>query len=173
VLTIHGGHVLDMLWSVLGAPRSVEVARLWSAVGDFTVLETGERLAKDAPDNLVAVLDLGGVPVNFDLSYTAAREATTIEFFGTHGSIHLAGPGQPQLGPLTGVLVDLDGRATPLPDRTVAGVALDREHPGFAVALAYRQLAQAAADGVPPGLPDFPHAAAVHEFLTTLEAAGR
>jgi hypothetical protein len=52
VLSIQGGHVLDMVQRVLG-PATVGSTRIWPAVPEF-VIDTGERLPRDAPDNAIS-----------------------------------------------------------------------------------------------------------------------
>ncbi|MGH3434398.1 MAG: Gfo/Idh/MocA family protein [Thermocrispum sp.] len=172
VLSIQAGHTLDMLGTVLG-PARVDTARLWSAVPEFLV-DTGERLPRDAPDNLAAVLDYGGVIAVTQFSQTGPYESFELEILGTEGLLHVASTGQPQFGGLT-------LSVTPLGSRTAEALQprgdlpytspLPAEHPGHNVASAYLALADAIHTGhaaVPP--PDFDAAVSLHELLDQIAA---
>jgi predicted dehydrogenase len=171
VLSIQGGHSLDMLVSVLGEAGPVQAAEIWTAVDEFTVLETGERLPRDAPDNVMAHLALGGVPVTLQLSQTSARSSTTIDILGTVGSIRITAPDQPQMSPLDVTVTDL-GMAPGLLSISEAqpSIGLDRTHPGYNVAQTYRLMSDVAwgrADR--SSLPTFDRAVSVHRLIEEIE----
>lgn len=172
VLSIQAGHTLDMLGTILGRPK-VHSARLWSAVPEF-LLDTGERLPRDAPDNLVAVLDYDGTVAVTQFSQTGPREAFAVEILGTEGLLRLTATSQPQFGGLT-LTVDSLGSATaeklePRPDLP-AGSPLPAEHPGHNVASAYAALAAAIRSGRADSLlPDFRTAVDLHELLDVIAA---
>lgn len=172
VLSIQAGHTLDMLGTILGRPK-VHSARLWSAVPEF-LLDTGERLPRDAPDNLVAVLDHDGTVAVTQFSQTGPREAFEVEILGTEGLLRLTATSQPQFGGLT-LTVESLGSATVekleprpnLPDDS----PLPAEHPGHNVASAYAALAAAIRDGRGNSLlPDFRTAVDLHELLDVIAA---
>ncbi|MEV7007324.1 Gfo/Idh/MocA family oxidoreductase [Streptosporangium sp. NPDC051022] len=171
VLTIQAGHTLDMLGTVLGRAR-VSSARLWSAVPEF-LLDTGERLPRDAPDNLVAVLDYGGVVAVTQFSQTGPNESFELEILGTEGLLRLEGTGQPQFGGLT-LSVTPFGSGTPEvlePGREPYASPLPPGHPGHNVASAYAALAEAVRTGRPDALlPDFRVAVSQHELLDIIAA---
>jgi predicted dehydrogenase len=170
VLTIQAGHTLDMLATVLGTP-SVLAAKLWSAVPEFLV-DTGERLSRDAPDNLVAVLDYGGVVATTHFSQTGPTESFGLEILGTTGMLRLSATGQPQFGGLSLDVTELGAdKATVLsPDPGLSrATTLPEKHPGYNVSLAYAALA-AAVRGEPAEipLPDFRVAVDLHELLDVI-----
>jgi predicted dehydrogenase len=181
VLSIQGGHVLDMVQRVLG-PASVGSARIWSAVPEF-VVDTGERLPRDAPDNVVALLDIGAaekIPVSVHLSQTAAAQGFGFDVHGTEGSIGLRSAGQPQFGGLALTVTAL-GASAPVAVGPRPGLhpsPLPAGHPGQNVASAYAALADAVlGDGggcTGTGgeiLPRFADAVALHELVDAIAAA--
>jgi predicted dehydrogenase len=177
VLSIQAGHTLDMLGAllvpVLGRPR-VHSARLWSAVPEF-VVETGERLPRDAPDNLVTVLEYGGTTVVAHFTQTSPRESFALEIHGTAGMLALRSAGQPQFGGLELTVMPLDRRSAETvpdddPDLTYRS-PLPGDHPGHNLASAYAALAEFVHTGrsaVP--LPDFRAAVELHELLDAVRA---
>lgn len=175
VLSIQGGHTLDMLLALLGDPGPVHSARVWTAIDEFTVLETGEKLPRDAPDNVAALLEVGGIPVTAQFSQTSARSFSTIEILGTEGSLLIEAPDQPQMSPLTVTVRKLDGTPVPLPTEVPAvGGGLDPSHPGFNVALAYRHLVDAVTGARSvAALPTFHRAVTMHDFVDAIDARAR
>lgn len=167
VLTIQGGHALDMLGSVLG-PARVHAARMWAAVPEF-VVDTGERLPRDAPDNAVALLDLDGIVAVTQFSQTGSRESFELEILGSTGMLGLRSQAQPQFGGLTLDITPLGtGAAEPVDPRPDLPYAspLPAEHPGHNVASAYAALASAVRTSVvDPVLPRFADAVDLHELL--------
>lgn len=175
VLTIQGGHVLDMAVSILGADyasASVRYARVWTAVDEFVVAGSGERLPRDAPDNVVAVLDLAGVPLTLLLSQTSTRPGARIEVQGTEASLLLEGPEQPQMSPLVLSRTALHGYSESVDVVQNGGSGLDPQHPGANVLRVYEQIAAAASGATPDGLPDYDQAVALHELLAKIELSG-
>ncbi|GII97069.1 Gfo/Idh/MocA family protein [Sinosporangium siamense] len=170
VLSIQGGHTLDMLGVILG-PARVGAARLWAAVPEF-LTDTGERLPRDAPDNLVVLLDYDGVVAVTQFSQTGPSESFELEILGTEGLLRLAGSCQPQLGGLT-LSVTPPGSGTaetvePRPGLPYAS-PLPAEHPGHNVASAYAALAAAVRkERADVALPDFRAAVNLHEFLADI-----
>jgi predicted dehydrogenase len=172
VLTIQGGHALDMLRSVLGparvSPISISGGRMWAAVPEF-VVDTGERLPRDAQDNAVALLDLDGVVAVTQFSQTGPAESCELEILGTAGMLRLRSHAQPQFGGLTLDVTPLGaGAAEPVELRPALAYAspLPAEHPGHNVASAYAALAWAVRTSVvDPVLPRFADAVDLHELL--------
>ena len=178
VLTIQAGHTLDMVARLLG-PAAVVSARLWSAVPEFLV-DTGERLPRDAPDNLVAVLehgrafDHGVVIAAVHVSQTGSTESFALEVLGTAGTLRLTSTGQPQFGGLSADLAPLGGTAAGVePDPALAYVSpLPAAHPGHNVASLYAALADAERTGrQDPILPRFADAVALHRLLDDIARA--
>lgn len=178
VLTILGGHVLDMVQRVLGS-ATASTARIWPAVPEF-VLDTGERLPRDAPDNVVALLDTGHgddrVPTAVHLSQTAAAQGFAMDVHGTEGTLHLSAAGQPQFGGL-GLAVTPLGASVPSTVEPRRGLpyasALPAGHPGQNVASAYAAMAHAVRSGErDPLLPGFDQAVALHELLDAVTEVG-
>jgi len=173
VLTIQGGHAIDVLASILGGePGPLLAAKMWTAVDEFTVLETGERLARDAPDNVIAIVEIGSVPVSVQLSQTAASTIAEMKVLGTEGVLTIRTADQPQMSqpeisfvPLSGEpeLVGLDDR--------LSGIALDPTHPGYQVAIAYRALAQTIVGRPTEGLPTFTDVLPLHDLLDSFQEA--
>jgi predicted dehydrogenase len=148
VLTIQGGHAIDMLTTMLGRPARPVASVTWTAVDHFTVLETGEQLARDAPDNAIVILDLGGVPVSMQLSQTAAATDVSMQILGTQGQVTLVAPDQPQMSRPEVSFTPLSGPRKALgADEAIPGIALPPTHPGYQVAIAYTTFARAVRDG--------------------------
>ncbi|MCM2391887.1 Gfo/Idh/MocA family protein [Streptomyces albipurpureus] len=176
VLTIQAGHTLDMLGVILGRPR-VDSARLWSAVPEFLV-DTGERLPRDAPDSLITVLDHAGVVTVAHISQTGPRETFALEILGTEGALSLTGTSQPQFGGLTLAITPLGGTSEEIAphDGLPYPSPLPASHPGHNVASAYAALTAAVRDGHRDSLiPDFQAAVDLHVLLEEIErtAAGK
>ncbi|MES9541479.1 Gfo/Idh/MocA family oxidoreductase [Actinomadura sp. NPDC000600] len=172
VLSIHAGHTLDMLGTVLG-PARVSAARMWSAVPEFLV-DTGERLPRDSPDNVAALLNYAGVVVVAQFSHTGPNESFELEILGTEGLMRLSSTSQPQFGQLTLEVTPLGSRdrdvLQPRGDLPYAS-PLPANHPGHNVASAYAALADAIRTGhaLTP-LPDFNVAVQLHELLAVITA---
>lgn len=148
VLTIQGGHAIDMVMTMLGKPARPVTSVVWTAVGHFTVLETGEQLPRDAPDNAIVILDLGGVPVSMQLSQTALLTDVSMQILGTQGQVTLVAPDQPQMSRPEVSFTPLSGPRKALgADEAVPGIALPPTHPGYQVAIAYIAFARAVRDG--------------------------
>src|SRR5690606_4262607 len=174
VLTIHGGHTLDMLGRVLGRP-GVRGATMWTAVPEFLV-DTGERLPRDAPDNLVAVLDYDGVVAVTQFSHTGPNESFELEIYGTGGMLRRAAGRQRQLGGLTLTVTDFGSRTPrvvePPPDLPYAS-PLPADHPGHNMASVYAALADVIATGRPAAgaePADFRTAVETHSLLELIAA---
>jgi predicted dehydrogenase len=175
VLTVQAGHTLDMLGQLLGSPRPL-ASRLWSAVGEFTVEGSGRKLPRDAPDNLAAILDYGGVITTTQFSQTSADSAFSLEVLGTEGVLRMNGAGQPQMSPLSLSIVPLGGAETSIPadSDTVIQAGLPIDTPGYNVSLAYSALLKAIRTSSRDArLPDFRQALRLHEDLASIEALGR
>src|SRR5439155_6958045 len=156
VLTIQAGHALDMTGQILGDAQ-VSASQLWCAVDEFIVQETGERLPRDAPDNLAALLSYQhGVVVVAQVTQTSAETAFHLEILGAEGVIKLAGRGQPESARLTLSITELGGTERIVTPAALELRGLTREAPGYNVALAYAALAAAVrAPHRDPRLPDF------------------
>lgn len=172
VLTIQAGHTLDMLGTLLGK-ATVHSARLWSAVPEF-IMDTGEKLPRDAPDNLVAVLDYGGVVAVTQFSQTGPHETFELEILGTEGMVRLSSAGQPQFGEPALTVTPLGSRdAEPVPGDPGRAYSspLPPGHPGHNLASAYAALADFVHTGQSATpLPDIPAAVALHELLDAISA---
>lgn len=148
VLTIQGGHAIDMLTTMLGRFARPVAAAAWTAVDHFTVLETSEQLPRDAPDNAIVILDLGGVPVSVQLSQTAAATDVSMQILGTQGQVTLIAPDQPQMSQPDVTFTPLSGPPRALgASEAVPGIALPPAHPGYQVAIAYKAIARTIRDG--------------------------
>jgi predicted dehydrogenase len=170
VLSIQGGHVLDIVESILGRPGEVRFASVWNAIDEFVVLETGERLPRDAPDNVIAVLDIAGVPTTVQLSHTAAAPVTLIRILGTTGEVTIKAPDQPQMSAPVATLTGLDGSRELGGSNGIPVPGWGAENAGYNVGLVYGALAEAAAGG-DADLPLFSRAVELHRLIDAIERA--
>ena len=161
--------MLDMLVAVLGQPGPVFAAQIWTAVDEFTVLETGEHLPRDAPDNVMTHLELGGIPVTLQLSQTSTRASTTIDILGASGSIRITAPDQPQMSPLDVTVTDHGGTPAMLPT-PATGQGLARRHPGHNVATAYARIVEVVSGHTDSSaVPGFDGAVSMHRLVEEIE----
>jgi predicted dehydrogenase len=145
VLTIQAAHAIDMLNQLLGDPQVLH-SRLWSAVPEFRIAETGEVVPRDAPDNVLVELDYAGIVASIHASQTSARPTADIEIFGSRGNLRLSATGQPESSAMN---LDIYG-ATPdiverySPEQLAAGSVngLPVTSPAFNLCLAYGAMAE-------------------------------
>ncbi len=185
-LNIQGGHAIDALRFVAGDIASLAgvVATQFDAV---EVVETGERVAKDAPDQiLVSGLMVSGAALSICISGgVVAGHAIALEVFGETGTLAVGWP-----GPLNFQMSELTLTGATLPERSLAaipvadsgdipaGLPTVQPYPGVDVPHAtlvnvahlYRGLAAAIRSGGPVA-PDFGTGLELHRLLDTIIAA--
>ncbi|WP_328394059.1 Gfo/Idh/MocA family protein [Nocardia sp. NBC_00416] len=146
VLTIQAAHAIDMLSQLIGQPTVLH-ARIWSAVPEFTIAETGERVSRDAPDNVLVELDYGGTVVSVHASQTSARSIGEIELMGTEATLRMSTTGQPESAAMDLEFHDL--RSGNAEFHTAEDLAAKYESslavtaPAFTLNLAYAAVAEA------------------------------
>lgn len=165
-MTIVGGHTLDHVEFCFGevvelsATVSVQVPR-WNLV------DTGETVDADAPDNILVTGTLSGGGL---LSYQAASvpyngSGWRMEAYGTEGTVVATTDGLPQITPVTlaGSRGDAPLAPLELPARPAAGFAVP-DGPGHNIARSYARMAEVIRGGG-SAEPDFDRALEVHRLL--------
>src|SRR5437868_3897808 len=177
VLTIAVGHSLDVLNHVLG-----EFADL-SAVSDLlrpliTIEETGEQIAKTAPDQIAVIgtLTSGAIASVHVREAVAGGTGFLWEINGTDGTLRItADAAYPEIYPLT--VAGAHGRNEPaelavptaLTQKWPTLTSLDGA-PAFNVGRAYAAFAADIRNGT-HSVPDFADAARRHEIIAAIERA--
>ncbi|SRR6266536_1386001 len=156
VMTISGGHALDVVRHALGEFREVS-AVLTTRTPHRTIRETGEPLQVTSPDQVLisGVLE-NGVPVSAHIQW-GGPESTglRLEIHGRNGLLALAADRSLNGGPL----------------RLSTGEVFD-DPPSTAVAALYTAFAAAIENGSPMN-PDFDTAVGLHRLLDAVRAAAR
>ncbi len=93
ILSIYGGHFLDMLFHVVGAPQTVS-AIVTPQFPAITLIETGETFANRTPDQVVAIgtLARGGV---FSIQIEGGKRNNSglqIDITGMEGDLKISNP---------------------------------------------------------------------------------
>jgi len=189
-LAIQGGHAIDALRFCVGewADFSSLVANQFP---EIEVIETGEHLPKDAPDQIAVsgVLASGAVATVQITGGTVAGHGISLDIFGTEGTLSAGWDGG-----LNFQMSELRLRGARLPQRTLEELAIPEgydpgvvladftgrsPYPGIAVPRAtvanvvnlYRDLERAIRSGVTPS-PSFADGLSLHRLLDRIEAGG-
>jgi predicted dehydrogenase len=176
VLSISTGHVLATLARAVGRLGSVS-AVVATVNREATVIETGQTVAVNAPDQVVLAgrLDNDAV-VSIAVQGGAAPRATSFEvrIVGTEATLTVR-PAAPGGIHITDWAISIAGRDgsdehLPVPDRLVSVPASVPGGPPRNVAILYRLLARSIADGQPV-IPDFATAVDHHQTLEAIRKA--
>lgn len=186
---IQGGHAIDALRFCVG--EIIEIGGIvLNHYDEVEVIETGEHLPKDAPDQILATGRLeNGAAVSIAIhGGIVAGHSIAMELFGEEGTIRVGWP-----GPLNFQMSDLRLEAACRPDPTLADVPIGEgydpgiippgvvgraPYPGVAVPRAtlvnvanlYSDLRAAICEGG-NGFPDFRLGLDLHRLLGTIEAS--
>ena len=170
-LTISGGHNMDAMCMVLGELTEV-TARVTTRIKEWTATETGERVAVDAPDNIIAAGQFaGGAEAAIHIAAVPSNPSgSRLEIYGRDGALLITNRGSLSIGPnqLYGgrgkeALAEMavPDRFTVAPEGTPAGSPRN-------VAQAYARFADAFA-GQDAFEPDFDLAVRRHRLIDALE----
>jgi predicted dehydrogenase len=90
VLSIYGGHFLDVLFQIVGPPKDL-TAIVETQLPELTVLETGKTVSSAKPDEVMAIgaLENGGL---FSVQLEGAQKFPTVlqsDITGTEGVLRL------------------------------------------------------------------------------------
>jgi predicted dehydrogenase len=178
LLSIHGGHSIEAFCLCLGEFRDLSsvVARQFD---ETTIAETGERLAKDSPDQIAVagVLESGAVATIHVQGGTMRATGLWLEINGMDGDLILSSPaGGVQISELTlrGARKEHTA-ASPLPEMAVPDhyrevPAAVPAGPALNVAQQYARLAESIRNGT-PAMPDFEAAVVRHRMLDAIQRA--
>jgi len=165
-MTIVAGHTLDQVEHLFGELTEVS-ATVGVQVPQWRLVDTGETVEADAPDNILVHGTFAGGGL---LSFQAATvphngSGWRLEAYGTEGTLVASSAGLPQIAPVSlsgsrgnDALVPLD-----VPEREPLGLSLPAG-PGRNIARSYARMAQAIHEGA-SAEPDFDAAAGVHRLL--------
>jgi predicted dehydrogenase len=172
VLTIPGGHTLDLIGFLLGDPVSLS-AEAPSQITEAFVADAGKSVPVDSPNQVAVCGTLAsGVVLSLHLrGFVPKTNDIELRIAGTEGQLVLAGSGMAQTADLT---ITLGGRADQ-PQRLVVPddyrmPALPAAGPAVNVAYAYRQLARDLRAGSRPAT-DFERGLQVHRILDAIRLA--
>jgi predicted dehydrogenase len=170
-LTIMGGHTIDTFCHCVGAFSELS-ARLDIRVPQWRVIETGEMVDVDGPDNVL-------IHGRLQSGATAAVHVTAVphegiggrmEIFGREGTIIATFPEGPNIGPTRVLLSKGGGELTELsaPDRFVQVPEGTPRDSIYNVCQVYSRFA-AEAGAAERQVPDFEDALQLHRLLDAIE----
>ena len=173
-LSIHGGHALDLLATVVG-DLSDATARLATRVPVWRTA-SGTAVTVDAPDTcFIAGSATGGAEVGVAIrAVPGGSSSWSLTVHGTRGMLRLAADGPPTVGPNTVALARNGGAlqlVEPRPELEFAPPELP-SGPARNVARAYGRIGAwwgAALPSSRPALPDFAAGLAMHRVLEAIE----
>lgn len=176
VLSISAAHVLSTLERAVGRLRSVS-AVVASLNREATVIETGERVAVDAPDQVVVAGRLeSGAVFSLAVQGGAAPSAPGFEarVIGTEATLTVrpASPGGFHITEWAVSIARGDGshQGLPVPERLIPVPVSVPAGPARNVGILYRVLAGQIRDGQPV-TPDFADAATHHDLIDAIQRA--
>lgn len=170
-LTIQGGHGIDALCFVLGEFAEL-AARVSTRIPEWRLVDTGATVPVDAPDSVSVVgrLERGTEVVIQVASAPVQPSGYRLEIYGRNGTLIVATPGSPNIGP--NHLFGAKGGAAPepltVPDRFTLVPEDTPAGPPRNVAQIYAGLADARTEGK-PFEPDFDLAVTRHRLLDAFE----
>lgn len=168
-MTIVAGHTLDQVEYIFGRLTEVS-ATVAVQIPEWRLVDTGETIEADAPDNILVNGTLAGGGL---LSYQAASvpyngSGWTMEAYGTEGTLVASSAALPQITPisLSGARGNdpLALRDVPEPESEGLSVPVG---PGHNIARSYARMAEAIRDRA-EAEPDFNHALGVHRLLDSV-----
>lgn len=168
LMTIVGGHTIDALSYCL-SPFIEVSASITTRLPEWELSDTGEKIAADAPDNVIVGGTLeGGAKASFHAaSVPHNASGWRMEIYGTEGTTFATTSGLPQITPirLHGARGSNTMEDLPLPGSLTDGFP---GGPAGNVGRAYQHMADAIRTGASFS-PDFDHAETVHHLLTVIE----
>lgn len=173
LLTIQGGHSIDALCYCLGAGFDALSALVATRTPEATVIETGETVHVDAPDQVMVAGELhGGVSTSVHLQGGApAMAGFRLDIHGDGGALSLSGAGAHNSDlVLTSMIDGHPAEEIAVPDRYFSGAPGLPPNPAGNVARQYLSLAGQIRDGRVTG-PSFGDAVAVHQLLHAIQAS--
>ncbi|MGB5432518.1 MAG: Gfo/Idh/MocA family oxidoreductase [Acidimicrobiia bacterium] len=171
-LTIVAGHTLDHVEYLFGKLTEVS-ATVGVQVPQWRLVDTGETVEADAPDNILLNGTLaGGVLLSFQVASVPYNgSGWRMEAYGTEGTLVASSAALPQITPIsllgargTDPLAPLD-----VPVSEPDGLAVPTG-PGHNIARSYARMAQAIRKGA-SAKPDFSDAVRVHRLLDSVRAS--
>jgi len=169
-MTIVAGHTLDYVEYCFGKLAEIS-ASVRVQVPQWKLVDTGETIHADAPDNILINGTLAGGGL---VSYQAASvpyngSGWRMEVYGTEGTVVASTAVMPQITPviLSGARGNDPLAPLEVPRRQSAGLAVPAG-PGRNIARLYAQIAEAIRDGA-AAEPDFDHALEVHRLLNSVQ----
>jgi predicted dehydrogenase len=174
-LTVRGMHSLEALCLCAGELTDVS-ARIATQVKQWRVVETGELVDVEVPDNVIVSGTLaGGALVSAHIANVpSATPGFRMEIYGSGGVLHVSTGGAPQRDANT--LMGAKGRARlalmEVPAHYVEVPADTPAGPPHNVAHLYRRLANAIRDDTAVA-PDFDHAVKRHHLIDAITRSSR
>lgn len=165
-MTIVAGHTLDYVEYIFGGLTEIS-ATVGVQVPQWRLVDTGETVEADAPDNILVNGTLaGGGLLSFHVASVPYNgSGWRMEAYGTEGTLAASSAALPQIAPISlsgslGIdpLAPLD-----VPERKIVGLSVPAG-PGHNIARSYARMAGAIRDGA-AAEPDFGHALEVHRLL--------
>ncbi len=165
-MAIVAGHTLDYVEYVFGKLTEIS-ATLGVQLPKWRLIDTGETVEADAPDNILVHGTLAGGGL---LSFQAASvpyngSGWRMEAYGTEGTLVASSAALPQITPisLAGAAGNDPLEQLEVPKPAIAGLSVPAG-PGHNIARSYARMAEAILDGA-PAEPDFGRALEVHRLL--------
>ena len=168
-MTIVAGHTLDYVEYLFGKLTEIS-ATVGVQVPRWRLVDTGETVEADAPDNILVNGTLAGGGL---LSFQAASvpyngSGWRMEAYGTEGTLVASSAALPQITPISLSGARGNDPLAPLdvPERISVGLSVPAG-PGHNIARSYARMADAIRHGA-PAEPDFGHAVGVHSLLDSV-----
>ncbi len=175
ILSIYGGHFLDMLFHVVGAPASVS-ALVTPQFDKITLIETGESFPNKTPDQVLAIgtLAQGGV---FTIQIEGGKRNNSglqIDITGMEGDLKISNPlsfTNPDDNTVEGSQGDNEPlKILPIPDRYHGLPASKLDASVLDLAYLYDAFAKSGVDGAYRA-PDFVDAVKLHKLIDLISRA--
>jgi predicted dehydrogenase len=170
LLSIQGGHSIDAMCYCLGAGFDAFSALVATRTPQATVIETGQVVPVDTPDQVLVAGELrGGISASIHLQGGApAMAGFRLDIHGDHGALSLTGQGAHNSDLLiTRLAGDSPPEELKVPDRYVGDAPGLPPNPAANVARQYVSLARQIRQGAVTG-PSFDDAVAVHQVLQAI-----
>jgi predicted dehydrogenase len=171
LLTIQGGHSIDALCYCLSAGFNGLSALVATRTPEATVIETGETVPVDTPDQVMVAGELhGGISASVHLQGGApAMAGFRMDIHGDRGALSLSGAGAHNSDlVLTSMIGGSPAEEIMVPDRYLSAAPGLPSNPAGNVARQYLSLAAQIRDRRVSG-PSFDDAVAVHQLLHSIQ----